>query len=71
MKFGGFFLVLRTGFAALVRPLSAAVAWLADAIGLVADLADPAMPESIRRPREWMPRLWDRTGGRTPNEDRT
>lgn len=70
MRVGGFFVLLRAGFATLVRSLSSTTAWLADVIGLAADLADPAMPETIRRPREWMPRLWDRTGGRTANEAR-
>lgn len=67
MRVAGFLDVVRSGLAAFVRGLGA---WLADLTCLVADLIDPAMPETIWRPREWMPRLWSRDGMRSPSEAR-
>ena len=67
MRFSGLVQIARSAIAALVRAVGA---WMADFVCLVADLIDPEMPETILHPREWFPRLWDRTGGRTPNEPR-
>lgn len=68
MRVTGIIHVARSGVAAAVRAAGASVA---DVTCLLADLIDPAMPETIWRPREWMPRLWSRTGGRAPAEDRS
>jgi hypothetical protein len=67
MRVAGLVHLARSALAALVRAVGA---WIADVVCLVADLIDPDMPETIWRPREWFPRPWDRTGGRTPNETR-
>ena len=60
MRFGGYVLVLRAALAALLRAIQRGPLWLTEAVGVAADLTDPAMPESIWRPREWLWRLWSR-----------
>ncbi len=62
MKTGGYLTLLRIGLAALLRAIQRGPLWLTEAIAVAADCADPAMPESIWRPREWLPRLWSRGG---------
>lgn len=56
----GFVRIARAGLSALIRALASVPLWLGNALSLVADLLDPDMPESIWRPREWLPRLWSR-----------
>ena len=70
MRTGGFVELARIYLAEGLRWLARGPLWCVEAITVAADCADPAMPESVRRPREWLPRLWSRTGGRTPGEDR-
>jgi hypothetical protein len=60
MRFGGYLIVLRAALAALLRAIQRGPLWLTEAVGVAADCADPEMPESIWRPREWLPRLWSR-----------
>lgn len=67
MRMAGFVHVARSGLSAAVRAVGA---WIADVTALAADLIDPDMPETIWRPREWMPRLWSRTNVRGPGEGR-
>lgn len=70
MRLGGFFALARMGLSALLRQLARLPVWVGTLIVVVADITDPCMPESIWQPREWLPRLWARTGGRTANEPR-
>ncbi|MCJ2129198.1 hypothetical protein [Methylobacterium sp. E-045] len=74
MKFGGLVEFGRAAVGTLLRKLArllmAPLHWmerLADRIDprLVWPPGPPGSP-----PREWHPRLWDRCGGRTPNEPR-
>lgn len=67
MKMAGFVHVARSGISACIRAVGA---WLADVTALTADLIDPDMPETIWRPREWMPRLWSRTDMRGSGDGR-
>lgn len=67
MRMAGLVHVARSGLSAGVRAFGA---WVADVAALTADLIDPDMPETIRRPREWLPRLWSRTDMRGPDEAR-
>lgn len=62
MRLAGFVEIARAYLAAGLRGLTAAPLWIAEALSVAADLADPAMPESVRRPREWLFRLWSRGG---------
>lgn len=71
MWWGGILGVARAALSTLLRLLARLPLWLGELLSVAADIVDPVMPESIRRPREWLPRLWDRTGGRTPSEDRS
>lgn len=60
MRVHGLIGLARIGLATLLRVLLRLPLWIAEALALAADLADPTMPESIRRPREWLWRLWSR-----------
>ncbi|MDV2986167.1 UNVERIFIED_CONTAM: hypothetical protein Q9R58_17770 [Methylobacteriaceae bacterium AG10] len=60
MKLSGFLDVLRALAAAGLRKLIAVPLWFAEALAIGADCTDPAMPETIWRPREWLWRLWPR-----------
>lgn len=60
MKAAGYLTLARIGLAALLRAVQRGPLWLTEAIAVAADCADPAMPESIWRPREWAHRLWAR-----------
>ncbi|MBP2494669.1 hypothetical protein ABID82_007302 [Methylobacterium sp. PvP062] len=62
MRLDGYFEILRAYLAAGLRRLQGWSLWLPELLGVLANLADPAMPESIWRPREWLPRLWSRGG---------
>lgn len=60
MTLGGYLRILRAALAGMLRWLQRGPVWLAEIIGIAANIVDPAMPESIWRPREWLPRLWER-----------
>lgn len=60
MRLGGYLEILRAYLAAGLRRLQSWSLWLPEFFGVLANLADPSMPESIWRPREWLWRLWSR-----------
>lgn len=68
MRSGGVVLMARMALASLLRASAALPVWIGTALSVGADLVDPEMPETITQPREWLPRLWARTGGRSPAE---
>ncbi|GJE41278.1 hypothetical protein [Methylobacterium soli] len=66
MRSGGLLAIARSGLSALLRLLARLPLWLGELLSVAADIADPDMPETILRPREWLPRLWARHPERDP-----
>ncbi|GJD92892.1 hypothetical protein [Methylobacterium iners] len=79
MKAGGIGRFLRAASGALLRLFARALLIPVRGIERLADRIDPRLSWPVgpngrsppaSPPREWDPRLWDRTGGRTANEAR-
>lgn len=72
MKFSGLADIGRAAVGTLIRwcafRLVSSAQWLRLQAHRVDPTGTPGPPGSP--PREWHPRLWDRSGGRTPNETR-
>lgn len=71
MKFDGAIHILRAWATAALRKVSRWLLWPSLSVAWLADRCEPGGDDPREAPpREWKPRLWARTGGRTANESR-